>query len=65
MLSIGAVGLVVNVVAAWVLRRSAGDSVNVEGAFRHVMADLLGSVGVVVSGGLVWGLRVDPSPTRF
>lgn len=56
MLSIGAVGLVVNVVAAWVLHRSAEDSVNVEGAFRHVMADLLGSVGVVVSGGLVWAL---------
>ncbi len=54
MLSIGAVGLVVNVVAAWILRRSAGHSVNVEGAFRHVMADLLGSVGVVVSGVLVW-----------
>ena len=54
MLSVGAVGLVVNVLAAWVLRRSAGDSVNVEGAFRHVMADLLGSVGVVVSGVLVW-----------
>lgn len=54
MLSIGAVGLVVNVLAAWILRRSAGHSVNVEGAFRHVMADLLGSVGVVVSGILVW-----------
>ena len=54
MLSVGAVGLAVNVAAAWILRRSAGDSVNVEGAFRHVMADLLGSVGVVVSGVLVW-----------
>ena len=54
MLSIGAVGLGVNVLAAWILRRSAEDSVNVEGAFRHVMADLLGSVGVVVSGVLVW-----------
>ena len=54
MLSIGAVGLVVNVLAAWILRRTAEHSVNVEGAFRHVMADLLGSVGVVVSGILVW-----------
>ena len=54
MLSVGAVGLVVNVLAAWMLQRSAGHSVNVEGAFRHVMADLLGSVGVVVSGILVW-----------
>ncbi len=56
MLSVGAVGLVVNVLAAWILHRSAGHSVNVEGAFRHVMADLLGSVGVVVSGVLVWAL---------
>ena len=54
MLSVGAVGLVVNVVAAWILHRSAKHSVNVEGAFRHIMADLLGSVGVVVSGVLVW-----------
>ena len=54
MLTVGAVGLAVNVLAAWILHRSAAHSVNVEGAFRHVMADLLGSVGVVVSGVLVW-----------
>ena len=46
----GAAGLVVNILAAWILHRSAGHSLNVEGAFRHVMADLMGSVGVVVSG---------------
>ena len=49
-LAAGAVGLVVNLVAAWTLHRSAGQSLNVEGAFRHVVADLLGSVGVVISG---------------
>ncbi len=54
MLSVGAVGLVVNVLAAWILHRSAGHSLNVEGAFQHVIADLLGSVGVVISGSLVW-----------
>ena len=54
MLSVGTVGLVVNVLAAWILHRSAGHSLNVEGAFQHVMADLLGSVGVVISGSLVW-----------
>ena len=53
-LSVGTVGLVVNVLAAWILHRSTGCSLNVEGAFRHVMADLLGSVGVVISGSLVW-----------
>lgn len=57
MLSVGTVGLLVNLVAAWILRRSAGHSVNVEGAYQHVVADLLGSVGVVVSGILVWGFN--------
>ena len=54
MLSVGSVGLVVNLVAAWILHRSAGHSVNVEGAYQHVLADLLGSIGVVISGILVW-----------
>lgn len=57
MLSVGSVGLVVNLVAAWILHRPAGHSVNVEGAYQHVVADLLGSVGVVVSGILVWGFN--------
>ena len=46
----GGAGLVVNLIAVWILRRSAGHSLNVEGAFRHVMADLMGSIGVVISG---------------
>ncbi len=53
-LGIGSIGLVVNIVAASILHRSAKHSVNVEGAYRHVIADLLGSVAVVVSGVLVW-----------
>ena len=63
MLAVGAAGLGVNLAAAWVLRRSAGESLNVEGAFLHVMGDLLGSVAVVVAGLLVilfgWAI-VDP-----
>ena len=54
MLGVGVLGLVVNIAAAVILRRSAEHSMNVEGAFRHVMADLLGSVGVVISGALIW-----------
>lgn len=49
-LAAGSVGLGVNLIAAWILHRSAGHSLNVEGAFRHVMADLMGSVGVILSG---------------
>ena len=63
MLGVGFGGLVVNVVAAWVLSRSASKSLNVEGAFLHVLGDLLGSVGVVVGGLLIlifgW-LMADP-----
>ena len=49
-LAAGGVGLGVNLVAFWILRRSAGHSLNVEGAFQHVLADLMGSIGVVISG---------------
>ena len=58
---VGIVGLLVNIAAAWVLHRAAGESLNVEGAFQHVMADLFGSVGVILSGALiVFGPRFAP-----
>ena len=63
LLIVGVLGLLVNVAAAWVLHRSAEHSMNVEGAFRHVMADLMGSVGVVISGIVILTLGwtiVDP-----
>ena len=52
-LGVGMGGLLVNIVAAWILHRSSQHSLNVEGAFQHVLADLLGSVGVVLSAVLV------------
>jgi cobalt-zinc-cadmium efflux system protein len=52
-LGVGFVGLLVNFGAAWVLKRSAGESLNVEGAFLHVLGDLLGSIGVVAAGILI------------
>ena len=63
MLIIGVLGLFVNLAAAWILRHSAEHSLNVEGAFQHVLADLLGSIGVVISGSLIWAFNwnfVDP-----
>lgn len=63
MLSVGFVGLLVNLAAAWVLHRSAGESLNVEGAFLHVLGDLLGSIAVVAGGLLIITLSwyiVDP-----
>ena len=53
MLAVGAVGLGVNLAVAWVLHRSAGENLNVEGTFLHIVADLLGPVSVIVAGVLV------------
>ena len=52
-LAVGALGLVVNLVTAWMLKGSAKESLNAEGAFLHVLGDLLGSVGVVAAGLLI------------
>jgi cobalt-zinc-cadmium efflux system protein len=49
MLAIALLGLVVNVAAGAVLSRARRDSLNVEAAFRHVFADLLGSIGVAAA----------------
>jgi cobalt-zinc-cadmium efflux system protein len=46
---VAAVGLVVNLVGAFILSRSGGESLNVQGALRHVIADVLGSVGAIVA----------------
>ena len=55
MLAVGAAGLAVNVAAAWILSRRGSESLNVRAALRHVLADLAGSVGVVVAGAVVLG----------
>ena len=63
MLGVAVVGLVVNVLAAWVLHGGAGQSLNHRGAYLHVIGDLLASVGTVAAALVVratgW-LAVDP-----
>ena len=58
-LIVGTGGLLINIAAAWVLHRSAGHSMNVEGAFQHVLADLMGSVGVIISAILILSFATD------
>lgn len=50
-LAVGLAGLAVNLAAAAILGRSG--SLNVRAAFRHVVADVLGSVGVIVAGAVI------------
>jgi cobalt-zinc-cadmium efflux system protein len=49
MLAVAALGLVVNVAGAVILWRSGGESLNLQGALRHVLADVLGSVGAIAA----------------
>ncbi len=46
-------GLLVNLVAAWLLSRHHKESLNLRGAFLHVLGDLLGSVAALIAGGLI------------
>jgi cobalt-zinc-cadmium efflux system protein len=63
MLGVAAAGLVVNVVAAALLHGSSGHSLNVRGAYLHVLGDLLGSVAAIVAAVIIlttgW-LPADP-----
>lgn len=45
-----AVGIVINGLTAWALSRQQKHDINTRGAFLHMLADTLVSVGVVVSG---------------
>lgn len=49
MLVVAAVGLVVNLAAARILHARSEESLNVSAAMRHVIADVLGSIGVIVA----------------
>jgi cobalt-zinc-cadmium efflux system protein len=63
MLVVALAGLAVNGAAATILLRSGRGTLNVEAAFRHVVADLLGSIGVIVAAVVIlvtgWSI-VDP-----
>jgi cobalt-zinc-cadmium efflux system protein len=43
-------GIVVNIAASWVLARANRSSLNVQGAFKHVLTDLYGFIGTVIAG---------------
>jgi cobalt-zinc-cadmium efflux system protein len=68
MLVVAVLGLLVNVAAAWTLHPSQGGSMNIRGAYLHVLSDLLGSVGTVTAALLVqytgW-LIADPIASVF
>jgi cobalt-zinc-cadmium efflux system protein len=54
MLGIAAGGLVVNLVGMAILHSGKSESLNMHGAWLHLLTDALGSVAALVAGGLIW-----------
>jgi cobalt-zinc-cadmium efflux system protein len=48
--AVAAVGVVVNLAAAWVLAKANRQSLNVEGSFQHILTDLYAFIGTFVAG---------------
>jgi cobalt-zinc-cadmium efflux system protein len=46
-------GVVVNVVATWVLSRANRRSLNVEGAFQHILTDLIAFIATAIAGAVI------------
>lgn len=53
MLGVAAIGLGANIISALVLKAGSHESLNVKGAFLHVIGDLLSSVGVILGGAII------------
>ena len=53
MLAVAVAGLLANLASARILAGSRQENLNVEGAFRHMMADALGSVGAIVAAAVI------------
>lgn len=53
MLVVGILGLIVNLVVLLMLHGGAGESLNVKGAYLEVMADTVGSIGVILAAILI------------
>lgn len=65
-IAVAAIGIVINGLTAWLFRNGSKSDLNLRGAYLHMAADAAVSLGVVVSGVLVFYLGVqwlDPLAT--
>lgn len=54
MMGIAAGGLLVNLVGLWILHEGRSESLNVHGAWLHVLTDALGSVQAIAASAVIW-----------
>ncbi|MFC7686369.1 cation diffusion facilitator family transporter [Ureibacillus sp. GCM10028918] len=61
MLIIASIGLIVNIIVAWIMMRGGDleENLNMRGAYLHVISDMLGSIGAIIASLLIiffgWG----------
>jgi cobalt-zinc-cadmium efflux system protein len=63
MLWVALLGLVANGIAAWAMTRTSKESLNLRGAYLHILGDALSSLGVVAAGLVIYftgWYMVDP-----
>jgi cobalt-zinc-cadmium efflux system protein len=54
MLAVAAGGLVINLAGLLILEGGRGHSLNIRGAWLHVLSDALGSAGAIAAGAAIW-----------
>jgi cobalt-zinc-cadmium efflux system protein len=50
---VAGIGVVVNLLAAWVLAKANRESLNVEGSFQHIITDLYAFIGTLIAGVII------------
>jgi cobalt-zinc-cadmium efflux system protein len=63
MMAIAVGGLLVNVLGLVLLGKDTSESLNIRGAWLHMLSDTLGSIGAILAGALIWAFQwhwVDP-----
>ncbi|BEV13036.1 cation diffusion facilitator family transporter (plasmid) [Asticcacaulis sp. DW145] len=58
MLVVAVLGLIVNVLAMKVLQGGSDESLNMKGAYLEVLADMLGSIGVIIAAVLIYITKI-------
>ncbi|MEZ5997539.1 MAG: cation diffusion facilitator family transporter [Hyphomonas sp.] len=61
LMAVAAGGLVVNILAAWILHGGDKHDLNLQGALWHVLGDLLGSVAAIAAGGIILATNWTPA----
>jgi cobalt-zinc-cadmium efflux system protein len=58
-LGVALLGVVVNLAATWTLSRANRESLNVEGAFQHILTDLAAFIATAIAGGVILATGFD------